>query len=223
MAFFTKEFTGFLKDLSKNNSTGWFNENRKRYETHVKKPFVDFVTDVIGRIQKVDPSVQIKPADAITRINKDIRFSKDKTPYNTYVGAVISATGKKDKSVPGLYIQLSYDKVTLYGGAYVLDPAQLKLVRRAIASDPSRFAELYRNSGFKRYFGNVKGEQAKRLDAEWQLLSPREPLIANKQFYFTAELQPAMITHDDLAQNVVDHYKAAHPLNQFFFSALKKK
>src|SRR5690606_5958345 len=126
---------GFFKELEKNNNTEWFNENRKRYENAVKKPFAVFVEEVISRVRKLDPEVKIKPADAITRINKDIRFSKDKTPYNSYVGAIISPAGKKDKSVPGIFIQLSHGNVRVFGGAYVLEPAQLKKVREQIARD----------------------------------------------------------------------------------------
>src|SRR5690349_8634042 len=101
MPYFKKDFVDFFKELSKNNSADWFAANRKRYEQSVKEPFAQFVGEVIRQVQKIDPEVKIKPGDAITRINKDIRFSKDKTPYNTHVGAVISKAGKKDKSVPG--------------------------------------------------------------------------------------------------------------------------
>jgi len=80
MSYFNPAFVKFFKDLSKNNSTAWFNDNRKTYENEVKKPFAVFVDELIGRIQKHDPSVKIKAGDAITRINKDIRFSKDKIP-----------------------------------------------------------------------------------------------------------------------------------------------
>ncbi len=101
MNFFNPTFIKFFKDLSSNNSSEWFNENRKIYENEVKKPFALFVETMIGRIKKHEPETKIEPADAIMWINKDIRFSKDKTPYNTHVAANISMMGKKDKSYPG--------------------------------------------------------------------------------------------------------------------------
>jgi uncharacterized protein (TIGR02453 family) len=105
MSYFNPAFIKFFKDLSQHNTTEWFNEHRKVYEKEVKKPFAEFVDEMIKRINKYEPEINIKASDAIMRINKDIRFSKDKTPYNTYVAANISAYGKKDKSYPGFYFQ----------------------------------------------------------------------------------------------------------------------
>src|SRR5688572_9652097 len=118
MAHFSPEFVKFFKNLAKNNSTVWFNENRKTYEAEVKKPFAAFIDELIKKVQKIDPAIKIKASDAIMRINKDIRFSKDKTPYNTYVAAIVSVTGRKSKEYPGMYLQLGADKIMVFGGAY---------------------------------------------------------------------------------------------------------
>ena len=96
MAYFTKDFTKFLKDLEKNNNREWFNENKKRYEESVKEPFYNFIDEMIMRINAIDNNVAIQPKDAIFRIYKDVRFSKDKLPYKTQVSAVISPGGRKD-------------------------------------------------------------------------------------------------------------------------------
>ena len=221
MQYFTKDFLSFFRELAKNNNKEWFDANRKRYEQTVKEPFSQFVGDVIRQVQKVDPEVKIKPADAITRINKDIRFSKDKTPYNTHVGAVISPAGRKDKSVPGLYIQLSADKVTLFGGAYVLEPPQLKKVREKIMANPQAFAKLYSDKTFRTHFGDIKGEQSKRLEPALAKAAEKEPLVANKQFYFTTELKPALLTDAELADTILAHYRAARDINKFLQNALR--
>ncbi|HNR54889.1 MAG TPA: DUF2461 family protein, partial [Flavobacteriales bacterium] len=81
MAWFTNDFNDFFKDLAKNNNKEWFDANRKRYEASVKEPFTAFVAEAIKRIGKHDKAVRIEPKEAIFRINRDIRFSKDKTPY----------------------------------------------------------------------------------------------------------------------------------------------
>ena len=106
MIYITKEFFTFFNGLQKNNTTEWFNDNRKAYEQHVKKPFSLLIDEMIRRISKHEPDVKITASDAIMRINKDIRFSKDKTPYNTHVSANISKYGKKNKAYPGFYLQL---------------------------------------------------------------------------------------------------------------------
>ncbi|MFA6262135.1 MAG: DUF2461 domain-containing protein [Bacteroidia bacterium] len=216
MPYFTPAFMKFFKELSKNNTTVWFNENRKTYEKEVKKPFSDFVEEMIRRIQKLDPEVQIKPADAIMRINKDIRFSKDKTPYNTYVAANISRFGKKDKSYPGFYFQLGPEGIGVFGGVYMVEDDKLLEIRNHIGDNLKAFAKAYSDSAFKSKFGTLKGEQNKRLPAEIQELVAKEPLIANKQFYFQASLKANLITSDELADTLMEYVKAAKKVNDFF-------
>ena len=106
MTYFTKEFNSFFADLAKNNKTEWFHANKKRYEEFVKVPFEEFVAEMISRMQKEDPEINILPKEAIFRINRDLRFSKDKKPYKEWVSAVISKFGKKDKSYPGIYFHI---------------------------------------------------------------------------------------------------------------------
>ncbi|MGZ5243066.1 MAG: DUF2461 domain-containing protein [Bacteroidia bacterium] len=222
MSYFTPAFINFFKDLSPNNSTEWFNENRKTYEKEVKKPFALFVEEMIKRIQQHEPDVQIKPADAITRINKDIRFSKDKTPYNTHVAANISAFGKKDKSYPGFYFQLSAEKISMFGGSYMVEPATLEKLRTYIAENPDAFAAAYNDKDFKEKFGEIQGEKSKRLPGEFQQMATEEPLIANKQFYYSAELKPELILDDTLPDKLMEYYLAGKKLNDFLKVALKQ-
>lgn len=215
MKYFNPTFLNFFKELSNNNSTKWFNENRKIYETEVKKPFAVFVEEMIARIQKYEPEVQIKPSEAITRINKDIRFSKDKTPYNLHVSANISVYGKKDKSYPGFYFQLSPDCVAIYGGAYMVDNTTLQNIRNYISNHLSEFSNAYNDKLFTEKFGQIQGEQNKRIPPEFQDVVKKEPLIANKQFYFAAELKPDLIISDELPEKLMEYYLAGKKVNDF--------
>jgi uncharacterized protein (TIGR02453 family) len=221
MAAFSNNFVKFFKDLSKNNSSEWFNENRKVYETEVKKPFATFVDEMINRIRKHEPLVKIKAGDAIMRINKDIRFSKDKTPYNTHVAANISTFGKKDKSYPGFYFQLSSDGIKVIGGAYVLEPPTLQKVRTYISKNQKEFAAAYSQKDFKDKYGKLQGEQSKRLPPEFVEAAKKEPLVANKQFYYSADIKPALITSDKLADTLMEFYVAGKKMNEFLQKALK--
>ena len=105
MKYFTSDFVEFFKDLAKNNQKEWFHENKKRYEASIKNPFTLFLKDLIAEIQKFDSELHIEPKDCILRINRDVRFSKDKTPYNLHYTAFISKGGKKDKSIPGFFLR----------------------------------------------------------------------------------------------------------------------
>src|SRR5690606_12857808 len=180
----------------------WFNENRKTYEQEVKEPIKRFVGEMIARIQKHQPEIKISPSDAIFRINKDIRFSKDKTPYSTHVSANISSQGRKSKEEPGFYFQLSHDKIVIYGGAYMVEPAALQKIRTTIAANPKAFAAVYNDKDFKEKYGTLQGEKNKRIPEELKPAAEKEPLITNKQFYFGAELKAKNITEDSLADTL---------------------
>jgi uncharacterized protein (TIGR02453 family) len=219
MPHFTPAFLNFFKDLAKNNTTEWFNANRKTYEKEVKKPFADFVEDMILRIHEQEPEVRIKPSDAIMRINKDIRFSKDKTPYNTHVAANISQFGKKDKSYPGFYFQLSPEGVAIYGGAYMIENDKLEKIRSHIATHLKEFSALYSDPRFKEKFGAIQGEQNKRIPPAFQDAHAKEPLIANKQFYYSASLKPAIIGSDELPEKLMEYYAAGKKVNDFLKEA----
>lgn len=223
MSYFNALFIKFFKELSQNNTTEWFNENRKTYEKEVKKPFADFVAEMIARIQKYEPEVQIKPSDAITRINKDIRFSKDKTPYNTHVAANISVYGKKDKAYPGFYFQLSPEGITMYGGAYMVENTTLEHIRKHIAGNLKGFSAAYNDKVFKEKFGTIQGEQNKRIPPAFQAVAEKEPLIANKQFFYTASLKPDLITADKLPEKLMEYYLAGRKVNGFLKLAWTNK
>lgn len=221
MSYFTPAFIKFFSELSKNNNKIWFDENRKIYEREVKDPFKFFVGEMITRIQKYEPEIEILPSDAIMRINKDIRFSKDKTPYNTHVSANISLYGKKDKSYPGVFFQLSHDKIMLYGGAYMMDTSTLLQVRNYISKNLQDFSATYNNKIFKEKFGAIIGEKHKRIPKEFESTAVKEPLIVNKQFYYSAELDSSLITNDQLPGQLMEYYLAGKKLNDFLKQALK--
>lgn len=220
MKYFNSNFIKFFSELSKNNSKDWFDKNRKTYQKEVKEPFKDLIEEMISQIQKYEPEVKINPSQAIMRINRDIRFSKDKTPYNAHVAANISKFGKKDKSYPGFYIQLSEKNILVYGGAYVLSTDQLERVRNRISKNLKEFKSIYSDKEFVKYYQEIEGEKHKRLAEEFKILLEKEPLIANKQFFYSGELDAKLITSERLADELMKYYKAGSALNRFLQTAL---
>lgn len=218
MSWFTPDFHRFFKDLAKNNNKEWFDANRKRYEKSVKKPFEAFVAEVIKRVAKEDPSVRIGSKEAIFRINRDIRFSKDKTPYKMQMSAIVSSAGRKDHGIPGIYFELGPEKVRIYGGRYMPEKEDLYRLREHIAKRMSRFKALRSDKKFVKYFGEIRGEKNKILPPEFKGLVDKEPLIANKQFYYMAELPANVVVDPKLLEIIMDHYKAMKPMNEFLLA-----
>ncbi|WP_456460025.1 DUF2461 domain-containing protein [Reichenbachiella sp.] len=220
MKYFTESFTSFFNELAINNQKEWFHANKKRYESEVKKPFEFFLSHLIAAIQKEDPSLSISPKDCILRINRDLRFSKDKTPYNLHYSAVVSNGGRKDKSVPGLFLRFMPDEVGIMGGAYVLDKDQLFNLRSDIKKNPTTLKVLIQEESFKAKFGTIQGEESKRMPVEFQEASEKNPLLLKKQFYFVSRRESTMITSDHLLDELMDYWRAARPLNEYLTSII---
>ena len=221
MAHLSNDFLKFFMELASNNNRDWFQENKKRYETSVKKPFVNFVDALIEELKVVEPSIQSSAKTSIFRIYRDVRFSKDKTPYKLHASAFISSTSKKDFANPrGLYLEINPEAIRTYGGCYQPNKDQLLNIRRAIASEPKKFQSLISDKKFVGKFGTIQGEQHKRIPKEFKELHATQPLIANKQFYYFSEIDSDFIDNDDLIKMIIANYKVSLPLGQFLNDAI---
>ena len=221
MPWFTTDFDRFFKELAAHNEKSWFDAQRPRYEASVKAPMLAFIDEVLKRVRKLDPLVTMEAKQSVHRIYRDIRFSKDKTPYKTYTSASISHGARKDMSTPGMYLELGPEAVWIYGGAYLPDKEQLLAIRAGIRADLKGFRKVVESKALRTRFGTIQGERTQVLAPEFKALLSIEPLIANKQFYLARQLAPAIITSDDLVKTVMDHYKAMKPMNDRLEKAMR--
>lgn len=222
MQYFTKEFLQFFKELEKNNNRDWFNENKKTFKELVEKPWVNFVETVIDQVSAIDPTIKMTAKEGVFRIYKDVRFSKDKTPYKTQMSAVVAEGGRKGKKAGGVYLEASADSFKIYSGFYMPDRTDLQKVREAIASDLTGFAAILAEADFKEKFGEMQGDKNKRIPKEFKEDSEKQPLIFNKSFYVFNELPAKILLQDDLLDIVTTHFQIAKPLGDFFLEAIKK-
>lgn len=220
MAYFTKDFISFFKELEQNNTKEWFDDQRKRYEASVKKPLYSFVDVMIGLINAEEAGVRIQAKDAVTRINRDTRFSQDKTPYNTHIGAVISTAGRKDKSVPGIFLRFDPTGLHIFGGAHGAKPPQTSNIREAIAKNPAAFMKLVNEKEFVKKFGSLKGERSKRLPKELMPVAKEYPVIFNKSFYYVGKVPVGKVVSRDLPAVVMDYWHTARPVKDFLAAAM---
>lgn len=221
MAWFTPDYEAFFKELKLNNHRDWFHENRSRYETHVKTPFYQFVSDAIERMQLFDPKCQIEAKDAVFRINRDIRFSKEKTPYKTQMSAIVGAGGRKGGMADtGIYFEIGERYVRVYGGVYQPEKEQLQAIRQEILYNTKAFESVIDGEAFKRWFGEIKGEKNKRLAPEFAEIQEHQPLIANKQFYYFADLNPDMLYSDRLLDQFFEAFEASREVRNFLYTPL---
>lgn len=221
MQYFTTDFLDFFKELAANNHKEWFHQNKKRYESSVKKPFLAFLNDLFEEIQKYDPAFKVEAKDCIARINRDIRFAKDKTPYNVYYTAFAGRGGKKNKDIPGIFLRFGHEETGIMGGCYMPDKKQLQEIRSAIATDIPKFRKLIEAKDFVAKFGAIVGDEHKRIPLEFRTVHAKEPMIAKKQLYFMAQREPELILSEDLITEIMVYWHTAKPINEFLLKAIQ--
>jgi uncharacterized protein (TIGR02453 family) len=217
MAFFSEDYYRFFKELEANNHKEWFDLNRKRYEENIKKPFKNFVEHLISKVHEIDPEVNLLAKNSIMRINRDIRFSKDKTPYKLHCAALISRGGKKDLSTPGQFFSIGLSGLEVYGGLYQPTKTELYNLRQHISYNLEAFENLINEKKFKELFGELKGEKNKVIPSEFKEDAARQKLIFNKSFYYHKVFDQAVITKDNLDEIWMECFLAGKALNEFLY------
>ena len=213
----------FLRDLKKNNNKEWFDSNRKTYET-ARKDFEIFVEAVIKKLSRSDVSVKdLKPKDCIFRINRDIRFSKDKSPYKTNFGAYINPGGKKSL-FGGYYFHCDPEQSFAGGGLWMPMPPELKKVRQEIDYCFDEFKKIINAKKFKESFGNLYHGDDMRLSLVpkgFDKNNPAAEYLKLKSFIAMKELSAKDLTSNDLVNNSVKLFESLQPLIRFLNRAVE--
>lgn len=214
-----KDVIAFLEDLAANNQKEWMQEHKKSYEK-AKEDFKGVVAALIAGIEGFDESVQgLAPKDCMFRINRDIRFSKDKSPYKTNFGAAIMEGGKKSPN-PTYYIHIQPGKSFLAGGVYMPDAENLKKIRQEIDYNPQELRELVKDTQFKKAFGQMTGERLKTAPKGYPKDHPNIDLLRMKSFIVSKDLSDKEVLDSDFLTKAIDLYRIIHPFNQYFAVAI---
>jgi uncharacterized protein (TIGR02453 family) len=214
-----KKSLSFISDLKNNNHTEWFHANRPRYD-EARGEFLAFVDTLIGEIQAFDPSVS--PADAksaIFRINRDIRFSNDKSPYKTNFGAFIVPGGKKSGNA-GYYFHLDPDGSFAGGGVYHPMPDILKKIRNEIYGNPEEFKGIIEGKEFYDYFGDMYDDRLKTPPKGFPKEFEHIDLLKYKSYIVSRGFDNHTLTGDRLVEETVKTFRLMYPLNKFINYAL---
>jgi uncharacterized protein (TIGR02453 family) len=214
MTAISKHTFAFLNDLKENNNREWFNANKERYETS-KKEFEDFIDQLIHGIATFDNSIaHFTAKDCIFRIYRDVRFSKDKSPYKTHFGAHITSAPKKSEihSRAGYYVQISPGDSFLGGGAYLPQSDWLQDIRQEISYHGDEFRAILSDPDFKKYFGEMEGEKLSKAPKGYLPDHPEIEFIKHKSFLGMSKCEDKLVT----SASFLDHCtKAFHALYSF--------
>jgi uncharacterized protein (TIGR02453 family) len=218
----TKESLQFLDDLKKNNNRDWFQDNKKRYEVF-KKDYHQLVSDFLDAMKPLDPSLELLEVKNCTfRINRDIRFSKDKSPYKAHLGVWMS-TGAKGANRAGYYVHIEKGASFIAGGFYSPDPEDLKKVRKEIAFFYDDLQEILNDKNFKKEFGSLdinENNSLKSMPRGYEKDHPAIEFLKLKSFTATQKYDISEVTQKDFVSTVSKKLIALKPLNEFINRAL---
>jgi uncharacterized protein (TIGR02453 family) len=220
MKYINPAFFKFFDQLSKNNNKEWFDANRSTYEEEVKKPFRKLVEDLTEKLAKDLPEINREVSKSIFRINRDIRFALDKSPYKNHVAAVFSRNGTKDEDYPGFYLHLGADEVMIGGGKYNVSKEHLAKIRQEIFYNNKDFKKLLVDKNFVEKFKSLDGEKNKVLPPDYKEFAKEQPLIANKQFWYMAKLSRKDALSADFDKILLPYFKAGLKMNKFLWDAV---
>lgn len=215
------ETFNFLRDLKENNHKEWFDANRPRYEA-AKANFIQLVDFLIDGIHRFDPGVfGLEPKQCLFRINRDIRFSKNKAPYKHNLSAHIAAGGRKSPFA-GYYIHLEPEQCFLGGGKYRPPSQELKAIRHHIDLNAPELRAILADKTFQETFGELQGDSLKTAPKGYPKDHPDIDLIKRKDFFVSYTFGEAEVLAEDFPEKVVDLFEVMHPMNRFFNEALKE-
>lgn len=217
----TQDTLQFLKNLEENNSREWFQAHRKDYEA-AKASFEKLCQDILSGLAEVqDDLVNTKVKDCIFRINRDIRFSKDKSPYKKFFSAAFGPGGRQSGRID-YFLQIQPgNQSTLGGGMWEPSPAHLASFRQEIDYNPEHLKDIIEDDKFKNYYPGIWGEKVKLMPKGYSADHPNIELLKYKQLFFYHKFTDKEVLAKDFAQQVIEGCVILKPyldyLNELFY------
>lgn len=216
----TKESLDFLRKLNKNNNREWFQANKKAFDA-AQDNMTAFAGYLIGEVGKFDSAVAaIDPKSCVFRIYRDVRFSKDKSPYKTNLGAYISPGGRKSMQ-PGYYFHLEPDKSFVAGGKHIPDGSETLKIRNAIARNTVDFLQIVEKKSFLDAFGELRGDALKSAPKGFDPDHKAIEYLKLKEFMAWTEFKSnKTLTDTNFPKDLVKTMKEMYPLIALLRKAL---
>jgi uncharacterized protein (TIGR02453 family) len=217
VGYFGEDTFAFLRELKRNNDRDWFNANKDRYEESVKEPFLQFINDVGPALRTVSRNLVADPrpvGGSMFRIHRDIRFSKDKSPYKTHIGAHFPLG--RGTAAPGYYFHLEPEECFVAGGLWMPEAGALQSIRERIAKRPTEW---------KKARGKLDHDDAS-LKRPPRGFDPEGPMIEDikrKTFTSSVRLSDAQVKRADLTKTFVRSCERIEPLMKFLAASVGAK
>lgn len=212
---FTPRTLTFLRGLKRHNDRAWFAEHRDAYERDVRQPMTALVERLAQDIRRFAPDLVASPRASLYRIYRDTRFSSNKLPFKTQVGAIFPHRDLPKHQGAGLYLEVGPDGAMIVGGVYMPEPADVQTLREHLAANYSRFRSLVESPTFKRTVGAVYGDSLKRVPRGYPPDHPAAEYLKLKQFIFGKDYPAAFAVSPAFYGTVVRQFERMAPVIEF--------
>jgi uncharacterized protein (TIGR02453 family) len=220
---FTAEGMTFLRNLKKNNNREWFAPRLESYKEVVRTPMLELVHALNVAMLRFAPAYVGEPPRSVYRVYRDVRFSKDKTPYKTRVDALFWRNSLQKNAGAAFYISISPEEVGVAGGLYTTPPETLLAGRQYIGANGKAFRSTFESKGVRRLMGELQGETTVRVPKGFSAEDPAADLLKHKQFILYHKLSPEIATTPRLYKEIVTRIEAMTPFVEFLDKPLLKK
>jgi len=216
-----KSTIGFLKKLERNNNKKWFDANRASY-LEAREDFIAFVEDILHTIAKFDPRVlDNDPRSCLFRLNRDIRFSKEKTPYKTWFGSKIKRGGG-NSPYAGYFARVGYGiNAGIAVGIFAPEPDQLKNIRIRISERFPEFRKIISAAPLCRQFSDLQGDTLKKVPKGFEAGDPAGEYLKYKYYCVRKPFGNDDFLGKDILDKCAEAYKSALPLVEFLNNSIK--
>jgi len=211
----------FLKDLIENNNREWFQDNKPRYEA-ARENVIELAAEVIKQLKKIDPGVDdaLEAKKCVMRIYRDIRFSKNKTPYKNNFGVSIPAKGNRPGGAE-YYLHITPSDSFIAGGYWMPEATHLKAIRQEIDYNAHELKSIIDEPGFIKLFGNFREQdRLKSVPKDYSADNENIELLKLKSFVAFHKLKDEDLVKKDVVENIAAACRKIYPLNVFINNAI---
>jgi uncharacterized protein (TIGR02453 family) len=216
-----KNILSFLKELEANNNKEWFDKNKESYLS-IKLSFETTVNEILFNIKKFDSSItkNLEAKQCVYRIYKDVRFSKDKTPYKINMGASINCGGKKS-SKAGYYLHIQNNASFIAGGVYMPNAETLNNIRQEIDYNSKDFIKIISSKAYTSYFKGFDNIDKLKLPPKgYDINNPMIDYLKHKHFIASYKISNSVVKSEQFVNTVNNGFKAIKPLIDFLNNAI---
>lgn len=213
----TRDLIRFLEELSENNNRAWFVMNKPRYDI-LRAEFLDLVTILIREAGRFDPAIiNCEAKKTLFRINRDMRFSRDKGPYKTHFSAAITASGMKKPSQgggPAYYFHINGGgQLLVAGGEYMPPPERVRAIRRSLLSDAAGFANVLKNRRLRSSYGDLRDQdKLVRVPKDYDGTEEHAEYLKFRSYMVRCEINLKQAIPEHLDRELVGRFRDAYPL-----------